>query len=312
MRAQELIDKALRYGDNVSPTSADYLERRRLALSFLRDLVDEVWWLRDWPWKKKDTTVTVPANVGYTNLPVDFSSLGNYGGVYSNVDGGKLDEVPESVIEDLKSGQNPWSTANPQVFALHGQDETTYLGQIKIPLNSTAVTLKIFYQSNPPFIMDAGDPDSAGADPATSLTFDPVTGLVTVDMTDHGFASGQLVEVSNASDPLYDGGPFVVTVQDEDTFTFPLTTTPAAPATGDVGYALTAADRAILRIPEKHHQTVLLWGLRSHLRESKGDARYEYAKGEFAKGLTHMLREHARAQGSMRQLPGFFGAMRRG
>lgn len=305
MRAEEIIDKALRYGDNVSPTSADYLERRRLALGYLRDVVDEVWWLRDWPWKKKTATVTILASAGAANLPVDFNSLGNYGGVY-RADGGKLDEVPESVIQDLRAGTDPWQTNDPRYFALHGQDETTYLGRIQIPLNPTAVTLTMFYQSNPPFIMDAGDPDSAPVE-AAALAF--AAGIVTVTLADHGFESGQLVEVSNASETGYDG-VYQITVQDADTFTFEVSGTPVTPATADVAFALQAADRAVLRIPAKHHGTVLLWAVRAQLRESKGDARHEYAAAQYAKGLTAMLREQARAQGSMRQLPSFFGSVR--
>lgn len=308
MRAQELIDKALRYGDNVSPTSADYLERRRMALSFLRDLVDEIWWLRDWPWKKTDTTVTVPAAAGKVALPANFDSLGNYGGVYRS-DGSKVDEVPESVIEDLRAGSAPWQTTDPVWFSLHGLDDTVFLGYIQIPLNPSDVDLKLVYQRRPPYIMDAGDPDSTPAVTGATLTRTGTTVVVT--SVEHPFQTYQPLEVSNASETGYDGTGYSCLVTGGDTFQFEVQGTPTSPATADIEVDLIAGDRAVLAVPERFHSSVLLWGLRAKLRESKGDARHEFAAGEYAKGLAAMLREHARAQGSMRQLPGFFGSTRR-
>lgn len=307
MTVQEIIDQALRQGDNVSPTSADYLERRRLALSFLRELVDEVWWLRDWPWKKKNTTVIVPAATGYVNLPLDFNSMGVYGGVY-DLNGRKLDEVPESVVFDLRASS--YNTDSPRYYSLHNQDEVTYLGRIQIPINVGPHSLVLFYQSNPPFMMDAGDSDAAPDVAVSALAFDSATGIATATATDHGFENGQQVVIVDDGNGDYDGS-FPVTVEGPDAFTFTLVgSSPVDAPTATATLDIRQANRAVLRVPSKYHQTVLTWGLRAKLRESKGDARFEFAQGEFAKNLTHMLKEEARAQGSMRQLPSFFGSDR--
>lgn len=307
MTVQEIIDQALRQGDNVSPTSADYLERRRLALSFLRELVDEVWWLRDWPWKKTSATVTVPPGLGYTNLPIDFNSLGVYGGVYG-ANGSKLEDVPESVIFDLNQGS--YSTDAPGYFSIHTQDDVTRIGRITIPTTGgAAVTLTILYQANPPHLMDMGDLASAPTRDVSAFAFDAVAGIATAASTAHGFATGQRVVITDAGLGDYAGG-FVITVLDQNTFTFLPGTTPSDTPAGTATLDIDRANRAVLRVPEKYHQTVLTWGLRAKLRESKGDARFEFAQGEFAKGLTHMLKEEARFQGSFRRLPSFFGSDR--
>lgn len=314
MTVEEIIDQALAQGDNVSPTSADYLERRRLALSALRETVNEVWWARDWPFKRKGpVTVTVPALVGYVDLPVDFNSLGVFGRVFTDL-GDPLDEVPESVIMDFNAETSSNST-NPRYFALHGQDETNYLGYITIPRNSGAQSLQLFYQSNPPVLLDAGDTDGYGTISSVGLAYSAATGLVTATATDHGFESGQTVTIAGAVESGYNGD-WVVTVTGPNTFTYVYTATPSAtPATGTITATRTVSvgNRAVLRIPSRYHQSILTWGVRAKLRESKGDARFQYAQGEYVKGLKAAMVEEAREQtrrDGSKQLPSFFGGSR--
>lgn len=306
MTVQEIIDQGLRQGDNVSPTSADYLERRRLALSFLTEQMDEVWWLRDWPWKKRSAIVTFPVGAGgIANLPIDFNSLGVYGGAYRSPDGGKLDDVPESVIAGLVA--EGYETDTPRVFSIHGQDETTMIGTVRIPPNTGAVSIKLFYQGNPPELLDAGDTDGYGTSVVTTLTWDPTTETATAFAVAHGFETGQYIVIVDAGAGDFDGSwPITVTSVDFFTYLMPGASpagNPAATATRDVS----RANRGILQVPAKYHQTVLTWGVRAKLRESKGDARWQYAQEQFMKGLTHMLKEEARFQGTFRQLPSFFG-----
>ncbi len=319
MLVDEIIDQALSQGDNVSPSSQDYLERRRLALSFLRETSKEFWWLRDWPCRRRnDVTVIIPAGVGYTNLPVDFNSLGVFGAVF-NDNGDKLEETAESVIWDFNAAPD-YGTAEPRYYALHSQDEETFLGRIVVPRNTSSLRLHLFYQANPPFLLDAGDTAGYGAAVViSSLTYDPATGFVSAICTNHGFENGERVLISGATDgggPVtYFNGSFEVTVYSANEFRYQPLGAPIPPAAGAPVVALDVAwaNRAILRIPSKYHDTVLIWGIRAKLRESKGDARWEYALGEYTKGLKGAMVEEARAQsrraGDM-QLPSFFGNSR--
>ena len=226
MNVTEIISQVMARDDNVGEADADNLTRRTRLLEYLREVRDEVWWRRDWTWKKKRDTVTVPANQGYTTVPADFASLGLYGGVFQTSGGGALDGVrlelkPEQVILELREAGH--STGTPTVFAFFGQDATTYLQYIQIPMNPGALTLAMWYQSNPPAI-------------------------------------------------------------DE-----------------------TANVNAIKRIPEKYHQMVVVPGLRSKARETKGDAMWQKAEADYQRGLVWMQAEENRFQGETRQLPSFFG-----
>lgn len=311
MTVEEIIDQALAQGDNVNPASADYLQRRRLALTFLREVVDEVWWVRDWPWRRRDgVEVVIPATQGYASLPLDFNSLGVFGGVYLATGGDKLDEVPESVIEDFNRAPG-YSAANIEYFSIHGQDETTFLAQIRIPRNASEVTLALFYLASPPFLLDAGDTDGYGSvSPAISRSDTTATAVA----ADHGFESGQDVLVAGADQAEYNGS-YAVTVIDADTFSYEVSGSPVTPATGPITATLDVAraNRAVLRVPPKYHQSILTWGVRAKMRESKGDARWQYAQGEFVKGLKGAMLEEAKAQtrrGGQQQLPSFFGYKR--
>jgi hypothetical protein len=61
------------------------------------------------------------------------------------------------------------------------------------------------------------------------------------------------------------------------------------------------------RIPERYHQTVLVPGVRYLARRSKGDNRAQEDEAKFEKGIDWMKAESRRFQGTMRQLPSFFG-----
>ena len=56
-------------------------------------------------------------------------------------------------------------------------------------------------------------------------------GSVTVTLPAHGFATGQIINISGASPAAYNGD-FVVTATDADTFTYTIAGTPTSPATG--------------------------------------------------------------------------------
>lgn len=65
----------------------------------------------------------------------------------------------------------------------------------------------------------------------TSITRSGATATVTA--TAHGYATGQFVNVQGAAQTEYNG-KFTITVVDANTFTYPVTGTPATPATGTI------------------------------------------------------------------------------
>jgi hypothetical protein len=237
MTVEEIIDQELSQGDLVPSTDSAYVERRRRALTALRSTFHEIYFLRDWPWKKKQGSIVVPASTGFKVAPTDFSSIGVFGGLY-RPDNVMLQEVPESVIYDSRnSGER---SDDPRIFAIFGQDALTYKPLFQFPMNDGSYTLTLWYQPEPPTLLDAGDPDE----------------------------------------------------------------TPGAP--------LTAGNAALQVIPVEFHESVLAMGLKAKLRESKGDARWQWAQTEFEKAKLAMYRAAARGQSDgMKQIPSFFGSVGR-
>lgn len=65
--------------------------------------------------------------------------------------------------------------------------------------------------------------------------------------------------------------------------------------------------KLVLAIPEEYHDTVLIPAIKAKARESLGDARWRNAEDDFKMGLKNMLRTCRRGQGTISQLPSFFG-----
>jgi hypothetical protein len=61
-------------------------------------------------------------------------------------------------------------------------------------------------------------------------------------------------------------------------------------------------------IPAEYHRSVVLPRLRSLARESLGDVRWKNSEEQFTRGLRSMLASCRRNQGTLLQLPSFFGA----
>lgn len=60
-------------------------------------------------------------------------------------------------------------------------------------------------------------------------------------------------------------------------------------------------------IPQEYQQTVLIPGVRSRARRSKGDSRWSVDRDERMQGLNEMIRNNRRMQGGEQRLPSFFG-----
>jgi hypothetical protein len=69
----------------------------------------------------------------------------------------------------------------------------------------------------------------------------------------------------------------------------------------------TTNNLAIGEIPEQYHQTVLVPGLRARSTASKGDARWNEHQGIYLGALNWMKAKERRRQGTVWQLPPFFG-----
>lgn len=152
MNVTQIIDQVLERTDNIVGSPADYLQRRQRLLEALRETADEIWWMRDWTWRSKRDVVTIPVGQGFVEMPADWSSFGNYGGVYQTVAGGgdgkKLDLVVESEIRDDR--ERDIRTTNPLKFAIFGQDAASYLSLLQTQINDAQVELAVWYQMNVP------------------------------------------------------------------------------------------------------------------------------------------------------------------
>lgn len=171
MRVEEWIDAALARGDNVPPSDAAYVERRRRALELGLEVRDEVWNATHFPWKVRTVDLVVPASQGYVAVPENYDELGPYGELYL-MQGGivqvpPLEQKPEHEIHEARTGNNPTDT--PAIFAIFGQDPVSFLDLIQLPINSTQLTLRLAYMKKPPTLRDAGDPDET---PGAQLTAD--------------------------------------------------------------------------------------------------------------------------------------------
>jgi acyl-CoA synthetase (AMP-forming)/AMP-acid ligase II len=298
-----------REGDNVPESDSSYIDRRRRALNLLIEVFNEVWWERDWPQKRAQEDVTILAGNNYVNLPVRFDSLGNYGGVFRLGSDGQtqyppLEEVPESVIMEHRTGGG--STTAPRIFALFGQDDDDKRMRIQTQQVSVDTDLRVFFQKTPPKLYDVGDPEQPSFTVGITRSGDVAT--VTTPSA-HGFEHFDQIIISGANQSAYNGTQ-QITVTGLLTFTYAVTGVPATPATGTITATpdVASGNLALAEIPQRFHIKTLLNGLKAALRESKGDARWKTLEGKFEGGKVDMKRELQRAQGTVRQLPSFFGS----
>lgn len=157
MTVTEIIDQILSYTDNLPPTDADYADRRIRLLNYLREVLAEVWYTRDWPFARASAQLTVGAGDGYTNVPSDFLKIGDYGGVMLADDqtGDPLDNVPEYRIHQIR--RTNFRTQTPGMFSIFGQDPATNVQRLQFPLNSIAYDVILEYIKDAPTIDEAAN-----------------------------------------------------------------------------------------------------------------------------------------------------------
>ena len=313
MNVTELIDQTLGHDDNVDKSGADNSDRRIRHLEYLREIEAETWWVSDWAWKKKRSgLIRIEGGDFRTPLPPDFNSIGNYGGIYFPIpsqtrgDGRRLELVPESVITDLL--ETEYRNDTPHMCAIFDQNDF-FRPFVNIPRTDSPVDLRVYYQPNQP-IIDEVRGFSAQTDiamTAVNANTGTVTNAGSVDFTTQ-FATAKFVRFLGFTDEDNNG-------EFEIVGTVTATDMPVYKTSGDdlvaagVGPSVQVQGHLddIKKIPEKYHQPVLIPGMRSKARESKGDARWQRSMQEYTAGKKWMKMEEQRFQGEWRQLPSFFG-----
>jgi hypothetical protein len=159
----EVIDEVFERTDNVRGSPADYVDRRLRLLVYVREIVDELWWLRDWSWQMVRNTVTFAAGDGFALVPADFHDWGHDGALYK-VDGCPMRRSNERDIQILRERNH--RTTNPEQYAMFGLDTATAVKLIQIPFNDADLVLPIWYQSLPPVLDETANVDNLRRIPA--------------------------------------------------------------------------------------------------------------------------------------------------
>jgi hypothetical protein len=305
----QIIDQVLARDDNVAESAAHNAQRRQRILEYLREVHAEIWWARDWPFKRRSADLTVPAGPGTASLPWNFASIGWFGGVYFPVagtgDGRRLEAVPESVILDLRAGN--WRNSTPHIYAIFGQDAAN-ISQLQVEPTGGSYQLTVYYQPNPAFIDEV-----VGLFSLTDIAVTAVSGrraTLTSTVTDFTtqFDGAQAVRTSGFTNAANNADLEIVGTVTANAMPVQLRSADSMvlePAGATVDLEGHVED--IKEIPEKYHQLVIIPGLKAKTRESKGDARWQSMFAAYQKAQMDMKREEARFQGEFRQLPSFFG-----
>jgi len=119
-----------------------------------------------------------------------------------------------SVVTVVTTTTNALSTG--QTVTIAGANPTTYNGAFEVTVtNGTTFTYSLTLTTSA----------------VTSITRSLSTATVT--QTAHGYSNGNLITISGAVQPEYNGD-FIITVTGLDTYTYTVTGTPASPATGTI------------------------------------------------------------------------------
>jgi hypothetical protein len=154
----EIISQVLSYTDNIPPTDADYNDRRLRLLNFLREVVANVWYEREWPFSRRTVTVSVLVDpLNYAILPDDFLGLGDYGTVVlaEQFHDDPLENVPEHQI--VLSRQTSLRTTTPGICSVFGQEPTTLAHLLQVPPTDTSFDLIVNYLKDVPTLDEAAN-----------------------------------------------------------------------------------------------------------------------------------------------------------
>lgn len=161
MVCSEAVTQVVGRDYNVPALDADYLELRARAMDDLDQSVAELW-VGMPSWRRASATVVIGANVGFGLLPATFQAVGDRrnGGVWLVSTGDRLDPIAEHEMREIKEVPGGGLTAEPEEYSIYGQDPTTYVPLIHIPMNSVALSLKVAFESVKPTLTDGGANDN--------------------------------------------------------------------------------------------------------------------------------------------------------
>jgi hypothetical protein len=324
MNTGELITRVLNLTENIDAQDADYKPRRRRVLGWVQDIYDEVWEASEWAWKRSRTTISVSAGEYSANLPADFGNIPAEGGVFEGT------YRYEDVSQYFTAGSRESSLVPPTYsYSLYNYSNTSNLPTIQFP--SVGPRSVIMYDNQKPALLadspwtgyptviDSGAGSLSGTflfratyttrdgiehdvrdTRASSLTISSrqytVTGPDPGPIGEHHVTAVNIYRTTNGtSTPYYRLISFPVDyigiyVLTDNTSDAALVLLPVL-----------ATHNALERIPAQYHHTVLLPGVVSKARRSKGDTR-DWA-GDFRKGLSRMISQERQRKSTIQRTP---------
>ena len=293
MTTGELVDVFQKHKLNAGSTDHQNAELRRRAVEAIQETAEEIWDEADWDNKQATTTGSLTVSTDSVDAPSNFVTFGEGGGLYVTQAGNtfKLEyKDPASLFALRESNRN--STGCPSFYTVSQQDDT-YLTQIIFDITAdTTYSLRFYYDSTPPLIMDrplaltatlstSGNVDGTviyrvvfvGSDGSESeagstTTVAPNTQIVLLTNIPIGSTSVVTRKVYRTED----GGSvfkLLTTISDNTTTTYSDDT-----ADGSLGATMTATATAssLKKIPELYHRSVVLKGLVAKRARDMGSA----------------------------------------
>ena len=153
MDTATLIDNVIDGYDHVSSTDSDNTAREAKILLYAQEVVDEVWYFREWDFRYRSGTVTFAAGDYESDLPANFHEFGSQGLVIVQSTGAKLvADTSANIFE-----QSYTDTTTFPTYSVWGQNSTTGRKLLQIS-SSAAMTLDVFYLATSPTLSNcAGD-----------------------------------------------------------------------------------------------------------------------------------------------------------
>lgn len=262
----------------------------------------------DFEWKYATTTAALSSGARVVSCPADFARFGESGGLYISGDRWRLRQVNANrIFECWELDGGSTSSGKPEMYAVVTQDGTTFYPQLYFNVNSDAAyTLRLYYVTSPPLLLDRPTALTATQGSAGNLTgayLYKVTYVATDGSeSEAGTASSSVTVTAKqmsltaiptgnshvASRKIYrtvGGGSvykLVGTISDNTTTTY-------TDNVADASLGATAPTTSSLqRIPEEYHRSVLLPGARAKLSRRLGDAQAAAYETEYRQNLARM------------------------
>jgi hypothetical protein len=141
----ELLDQIVGRVDNVAAIDAENTDRRQRHLEYLIEVASDIYFERDWPWRRQSVTLTLSSGVLYSDLPADFDSIGPQQGVFDHATGEPLDFATEAEIIAMRSLAGDGSGCLTH-YGIFGTATTDFEKRIQFNANSGGIVVDVYYQ----------------------------------------------------------------------------------------------------------------------------------------------------------------------